>query len=142
MAGSYALLVAGAVRNWHIYGLRLLLIGACLNLLPMALNGWRMPISPEALARAGFVREASLPVGTILASSKDILLPGEATHLRFLSDVLVITSPVRRVLSIGDVFVYSGTLAALAQMGLALWRSTRQTSCRRATDAGPIPPGQ
>ncbi len=79
----------------------------------MAANGGYMPVSPEALARAGLAQlAASSAVGTPILGAKDVLLPRELTNLWLLSDILVIPRPLpfTSVFSIGDCCLALGAL--------------------------------
>ena len=86
-------------------------IGLGLNLLVMLANGGLMPITWEALHKAGLTGLAlgSEP-GSRIVATKDVLLPREQTHLWILSDILVIPAqfPIRSVCSVGDVLLAGG----------------------------------
>ncbi|MBI4233268.1 MAG: DUF5317 domain-containing protein [Chloroflexi bacterium] len=114
LAGSYALLLLGVVRNLHFWGFRVLLVGLGLNVLVLAVHGWYMPVSPEALRAAGFLQQASLESGAYLDTSKSILLSRPDTALWFLTDIIPITKPIRLVVSVGDLIV-------LAALVILLW---------------------
>lgn len=118
MGGSYLLLLLGAVRNLHLWGFRLFLLGVVLNLLAMVLNGWHMPVSPEALIQAGFTEEASLESGSYLPSSKSVLLLKEDTRAWFLTDIFAVTRPVRRVASVGDLFIIGALVLILVELAV------------------------
>ncbi|MBI2165457.1 MAG: DUF5317 domain-containing protein [Chloroflexi bacterium] len=121
---SYALLLIGTVRNLRMWGFRLFLIGLALNMAAMGANGWRMPVSPATLLQAGFVEEAFLQSGSYLSSVKSVLLAPEYTRLGFLTDIIVITKPLRRIFSVGDIMVLLGVVTVFVEWCLTL-RSRR-----------------
>lgn len=100
---SFPILLAFVARNFHIAAFMLLFIGLALNFAVIALNGG-MPVSAAAIQAAG---------GT---SGFSDLTDGDAKHhamtdedlLTPLADVIAIGDPLREVLSVGDVFVYTG----------------------------------
>jgi len=111
LAGSQVLLLAVVGLNIGLPGMPLAGLGLALNLLVMAANGGYMPITAEALSRAGLGHLAlSEAAGSRLMATKDILLPRAATRLFFLSDVFVIPAewPLSSVFSIGDVVLAAG----------------------------------
>ena len=108
---SYLLLILVVAVNRRLPGLLWIGLGLSLNLAVMLVNGGYMPITPEAVARAGLghLTLGENP-GARLLATKDILLPREATRLWFLSDILVLAppSPLRTVFSVGDVCLALG----------------------------------
>lgn len=119
---SYTVLVVGAISNRHLWGFRFFLLGLALNITVMALNGWRMPITPHALMQAGFPLEASQESGSHLSSIKSILLLREQTRAWFLSDIIVI-SQIRRVFSIGDLVIICSAGFVLLEILMARRRT-------------------
>ena len=110
-----ALLVASLVFlaffvavNRRLPGMMILGVGLALNIIAMAINGGFMPVSPNALARAGLQALASLPEGSLLEGSKDILLQPEHARLWWLGDIIPLPPPISVVLSIGDLAVAAG----------------------------------
>lgn len=113
MLASYGLLILVFGLNWRLPGMLVMGTGLALNLIVMAANGGYMPISPETLSRAGLEHLASsLETGAYVTNAKDILLPREATRLWWLSDILVVPlpSPLKAVLSVGDLFLAAGAV--------------------------------
>lgn len=111
LVGSYLLLILVVALNRHLPGLPLVGLGLALNLVVMVANGGYMPISPEAVAQAGFNHLLlSGEPGARLASTKDVLLPRDMTNLWVLSDIFVVPEflPLRSVFSIGDVLLACG----------------------------------
>ncbi len=124
LMGSYLLLLAATWANRHLHGMTLITLGLLLNLLVMAANGGWMPVSPEAVRRAGLAHLApSLAPGARLSSSKDIVLLRAQTRLWFLSDIFVLPKPfpVSSVFSIGDVASVLGAFL-LVQKGMLRYR--------------------
>jgi len=108
---SYLLLVLVVALNWRLPGLPLIGLGLALNLLVMVANGGFMPVTYEALQRAGMANLAlgSAPGSRVMAT-KDIVLPRANTVLWALSDVFVIPppGPVRTIFSVGDLCLVAG----------------------------------
>lgn len=101
---SFALLFAFTLLNRRITGFALITAGLVLNVGVIVLNGG-MPVSRHALV-ASDQRETLLP----------LLEDGGAKHhlatdddrLLVLADVIPIPSPIRQVISVGDLFTYGG----------------------------------
>jgi hypothetical protein len=103
--------------NRRYWAVNVLGLGLALNGLVMVVNGGFMPISPETLVQTGrFSSIAALPVGTLVARSKDVLLLPGQTRLWFLSDIFPIPMPVGIAFSIGDVFVAIGLFVLVQQL--------------------------
>ncbi len=111
LMSSYALLLFVVWANYRLPGMILVGAGLAMNLLVMAANGGYMPITSEAVGRAGLQHLVqSADTGARLMATKDILLPRDQTRFWFLSDVFAIPSswPVSSVFSIGDVVLALG----------------------------------
>ncbi len=108
-----------ALRNWHLWGVRLMAVGFLLNLLVVSLNGGLMPVSPREIASANLLgRIGNAQLGEPLPGSKGVLMrPGKA-RLWFLSDIIVFPpgSSVARVLSPGDLAIGLGLVIATAEV--------------------------
>ena len=130
---TFAFLLVFALRNWHIWGIRLMAAGFLLNLLAMSLNGGLMPVSPEQVASANLAdRIEDVQLGEPVPSSKGVLMaPGEA-RLWFLSDIIVFPphSPVARVVSVGDLAIGLGLVIAAMEV---VARSIAEKSIRPYT---------
>lgn len=116
--GSHALLAVALWANRHMAGIRWIALGMLLNLIVMVANGGWMPITPEAVVQVGHTSLVPmLQTGMRIYSSKDILLPRDATHLWWLSDVFVLARPfpIPSVFSIGDVAVALGAFLLIQQ---------------------------
>lgn len=105
---SLTLLATFVVANYRLPGMLLLGAGLALNIVAMAVNGGFMPVSPSALAHAGLGSLASLPEGSLLEGSKDILVWPEHARLWWLGDIIPLPPPISVVLSIGDLAVGAG----------------------------------
>lgn len=58
--GSYALLIVFLAVNRALPGVKLILLGAVLNLVVIAANGGYMPVTPEALERSGHLDRVTI----------------------------------------------------------------------------------
>jgi hypothetical protein len=108
--GSYALAAVFVVANWRVAGMRVLALGATLNLIAIVANGGVMPASRSALRTAGR-----------LTDSTDFMNSAVMAHPRllFLGDIIAVPQsvPLANVYSIGDVCIAIGV--AIAIHGLA-----------------------
>jgi hypothetical protein len=108
---TYVALVGWLLLNRTAPGIRLVLVGAILNLTVIAANGGYMPVTPEALERAGHVDRVLIhEEHTFVAGSKDIVLETKETNLWPLSDILVIPDglPFAATFSGGDILIAVG----------------------------------
>ena len=106
LVGSYALLVAFMWVNRRLPAAPLMLLGLALNMLVIGLNGG-MPVSESAI-RTTQTASGALVSGIDdgkhhLMTSSDVLTP--------LADVIGLPPPAATVLSVGDLFLYSGIVA-------------------------------
>jgi hypothetical protein len=108
---TYALLIVFLWVNRQLRGLKLILLGAVLNLFVILANGGFMPVSREALTRSGHMDKVFI-VGdkAYVLGSKDVVLTPEQTRLLALSDVLKVPGPIEIpvTFSIGDVLIVMG----------------------------------
>jgi hypothetical protein len=109
---SSGLVLAAVLRNAAIPGLRLVAVGASLNLLAIVANGGSMPASPEALAAIG------------KAPSTDYTNSAVAVEpaLRWLTDIFATPAwvPFSNVFSLGDLLMGIGvawTIVAVSRGG-------------------------
>jgi hypothetical protein len=108
---TYLLLLAVAWQNRERPGVVALGVGLALNLAVMTANGGLMPITPQALAQAGYVASPDVvPLRVKLNATKDVALPQEETLLWPLSDIFVVPRglPIKGVFSLGDVLIAIG----------------------------------
>ncbi|MGD8732678.1 MAG: DUF5317 domain-containing protein [Anaerolineales bacterium] len=108
---TYALLIAFLALNRELPGLKLILLGAALNLAVILANGGCMPVNREALVRSGHLDKVFIQGDrAYVLGSKDIVLDREDTRLQVLSDVLKVPGAleVPATFSIGDVLIMVG----------------------------------
>lgn len=132
LVASYAVLIGFLVVNRALPGVKLIVLGAALNLAVILANGGYMPITMEALERAGHAdRVVIRGQQPYVSGSKDVVLDRDATRLYPLSDILGIPSgyPLPTNFSVGDVAIAFGA-AMLA------YRSVRKSSRTTSEDAG------
>ncbi len=126
--GSYALAAVFVVANRRLAGMRLVALGATLNLIAILANNGVMPASRSAMRTAG------MP-----ATSADFLNSAAVAHPRllFLGDVFAVPHavPLANVYSIGDVCIAIGV--AIAIHGLAGSRLVRHRSSVPAEPTSP-----
>jgi Family of unknown function (DUF5317) len=104
---SFALLIAFAIVNLRarVPGFVLILIGVVMNFTVIAVNQG-MPVSGQALVASH--QQETLPLLTRHAGAKHHL-EGPGDHLILLADVIAVP-PLDQVVSLGDVFAYSGVV--------------------------------
>lgn len=103
---QYVVLLAAVGINLHLYGMKILGVGAFLNFLALAVNRGVMPISPSAAKTAGIWALVDPATGTKLIRHA-IMSP--ETRLKPLTDIIPIPIPkLATVLSIGDVLLAVG----------------------------------
>lgn len=108
---SYALLIGLIVLNRHLVGIPIVGIGLGLNTLVIAANGGYMPVTAEAVERAGLTHLVrTLEAGTRVLGAKDIILPRAETRLWFLGDVFILKGPWPTIFSVGDVLLAVGIM--------------------------------
>jgi len=128
---TIAVLLVFALRNWHLWGIRVMAVGFLLNLLAITSNGGLMPVSPQEVASVNLLdRIENVQLGEPVPGSKGILMAPRGARLWFLSDIIVFPprSPVARVLSVGDFLVLGGVVMACAEVigRNTGWRSAGQ----------------
>lgn len=112
---SYIPLTIMLLANITLAGVPALIAGMVLNIIPMAVNGGRMPVSGDALARVGM---AELIPSIAPGMSYTHVIIGSSTHFGFLGDVLAQTWPrsLTNVFSIGDVALGIGLFLLVQQL--------------------------
>ena len=125
---TIALLLVFALRNWRLWGLRLMALGFLLNLLAISSNGGLMPVSPEDIAELNMAeRIENVQLGDPIPGSKGILMAPRDARFWFLSDIIVPPrGPIPEVVSVGDLLVLGGLALACAEL------IARHSSSRRA----------
>lgn len=113
LALSYGTLLYALLPNLKQPPVTLIFVGAALNFLVILVNGGAMPTDAGTLrldpTRAG----EDVTATGFLPFSKDILLPPDHIHLRFLADILTLPGAVRIAFSVGDAVISVGILALL-----------------------------
>ena len=130
-------LIGFLLVNRHLPGSRLLLAGAALNFIVMLANGGFMPVTPQALERAGHSGYIVAQGGDqFVRRSKDIVLEKEDTRLWFLSDVFGIPAPLpfSSNFSPGDLLIGLGA-AWLTHRGLICPANTAEGGSGPWSDA-------
>ncbi len=109
---ALALLSYGLFKNLHVRGLWLVALGFGLNTLAILIHGGQMPVTAEALRRAGIAR--AIPILKERGDGLHVLVePG--APLWWLGDVI----PLRhQVISMGDVLILLGIAAATYELGM------------------------
>ena len=114
---SYLALFGFVALNLRRPGVLIMGAGLLLNFLPIIANGGLMPVSPQALADAGYEIPPDVSTGDWIPDSKDVLLERDDARFYFLSDRLVWADlPKFRAFSIGDVVIFSGLLVVLLEL--------------------------
>ena len=109
---ALALIAYGLVKNLHVKGLWLVALGFGLNTLAILIHGGQMPVTAEALRRAGIPR--AIPILKERGDGLHVLVePG--APLWWLGDVIPLT---HKVISVGDVLILLGIAAATCELGL------------------------
>ncbi len=110
---ALAILLLAVVLNWELPGFKILGMGLFLNFLVITANGGYMPISTEAVRRAGLL---DLAAALEAAGRYRQLIPmGEGTWFWFLGDIIVLGYPLPQfqVFSPGDILVAGGAFCFL-----------------------------
>lgn len=122
---SYLLLFLVVWGNRSLSGMVIVGLGLLLNFVVITANGGFMPITPEALRRAGHADLApGLESRTLVRSTKDIVLTREETRLWILSDIFVLPPPlpVASAFSLGDLLIALGVFVLLQEaLGVGLF---------------------
>ncbi len=107
LLASHLLLLVWLIRNRHLPGIRVALVGAVLNCAVLAVNGGLMPVTPATLD-AAHMPHADLVVGARLPISKDVLVTPEQATWSALGDTVVLPGPLPAVFSLGDLLLALG----------------------------------
>lgn len=105
---THLAILAVAWLNRDLPGMRLVAAGVVLNLIVIVANGGFMPMTPEALVRAGIAQSTeAVPLYTRVAHSKGLVLPRDEIALWWLSDTIALR-PIQTIVSVGDLLVVPG----------------------------------
>ena len=113
--GSYCFLAWFGWVNQRAPGLRIFVMGMVANILVIGANGGYMPVSAQALHRAGLDRVAE-QLQKAEAANNSVLM-GPSTHLKWLGDVFALPKgfPLANVFSVGDVLMGFALLLLISQ---------------------------
>lgn len=112
---SFLLVLTGIYLNRDLPGCKLMLLGVSLNLLVIALNGFKMPVTENLLlwttAEEFFASSQAL--------THSIMEPGN--RFKLLADIIIIPPGYlgSGIYSIGDLFLYFGVILAISNKMLA-----------------------
>lgn len=114
---SYLLLIWFVAANLRRPGIVVMGAGLLLNFAAILANGGLMPVTPEALARAGYDIPADVGPGDHLPHTKDVLKERGDVRLWFLGDRLVLDPlPGIAAFSIGDVVILAGLAVTVVDL--------------------------
>ncbi len=118
------LLISFVILNLRIPSLWLIGIGGLMNALPMAVNGGRMPISPQIMTIA-----PGSPYTEVLMSGSvaNYMLAGPGTRLLFLSDIIPFRGITLYMISAGDIVTSCGLAVLMISLMLPDRFSTGQS---------------
>lgn len=112
---SYCLLFIGIYFNISRLSFKLIMIGTFLNFIVIILNGGQMPVSQDAMIKAGLGGDLNALINGEVVTHTVI---AKDTVLKFLGDVFILPKPYPRpkVFSIGDVFMAVGVFIYIQEI--------------------------
>lgn len=112
---SYCLLFVGIYFNISKLSFKLVMLGTLLNFIVIILNGGQMPVSQDAMVRAGLSGDINAMLNGEVITHTFI---AKDTVLRFLGDIFILPKPYPRpkVFSLGDVFMAIGVFIYLQEI--------------------------
>lgn len=133
---AYLLLMAAVIPNLRLSGMPLVAVGVFLNLLVIAANGGKMPVSPTALEAVGLGHLRPL-LGSGRAPTHTLI--GEGTRLAFLGDIFPLPRPYwwPCTFSPGDAVLAVGMFLLIQ----ALMGAGRRAAARDASRCGQVESG-
>lgn len=112
---SYCLLFIGIYFNISKLSFKLVMIGTFLNFIVIILNGGQMPVSHDAMVKAGLAEDINAMLNGEVITHTFI---AKDTILKFLGDIFILPKPYPRpkVFSAGDVFMAIGVFIYLQEI--------------------------
>lgn len=107
---QYILILVFIYKNRTDYAFLVIGVGIILNALSIFLNGGAMPVSPDAMVKAGIVSSINEIKETMASSEGLYVLRNSNTLLPFLGDVIPLKHFRHYVISIGDIFISIGLM--------------------------------
>jgi hypothetical protein len=107
---QYILILLFIYKNRKDYSFLVIGIGIILNALAIFLNGGAMPVSPEAMVKAGIISSINEVKETMASSEGLYIIQNSNTLLPFLGDVIPLKHFRHYVISIGDIFISIGLI--------------------------------
>ncbi|MGB7604987.1 MAG: DUF5317 domain-containing protein [Lutisporaceae bacterium] len=112
---SYSLLFIGIYFNIGRLSFKIIMLGTLLNFIVIMLNDGQMPVSQEAMVKAGLTEDLNaLLHGEIITHTIIV----KNTLLKFLGDIIILPKPYPRpkVFSIGDIFMAVGVFVYIQEI--------------------------
>lgn len=118
LPAAHVLLLPFLVRNFSMWGMRLVAAGLLLNLSAMAFNGGLMPVGRDGIEAVDRHSVQELTPGAYIPGTKNVYQEKSETRFSELSDVIIVPlpKPLKRAISIGDVFVALGIATASVEI--------------------------
>lgn len=104
---QYILILSFVYMNRRDYAILTIGIGIFLNALAIFLNGGAMPVSAEAMVKAGMAPSIDMVKETMASSEGLYQVASSKTILAFLGDCIALG---RYVISVGDIFIALGLM--------------------------------
>ena len=124
LPGAHLLLFPFLLRNFSLWGMRVVTVGFALNLMVMAVNGGLMPVDKDAIEAVARHDTQTLTLGDHIPRTKNVYQDQSQTRLAELSDAIIlpVPPPFARAVSPGDVLVVGG----IAIVAVELFTRQRQ----------------
>lgn len=112
---SYSLLFIGIYFNASRLSFKLVMVGTFLNFIVIMLNGGQMPVSQDAMIKAGLTGDLDALINGEIITHTLIV---KDTVLKFLGDIFILPKPYPRpkVFSAGDVFMAVGVFIYIQEI--------------------------
>jgi hypothetical protein len=134
---AHLLLLPFLLRNFSLWGIRLITIGFALNLLVMSANGGLMPVDSNAVQAVGRHDAATLALGEHIPRTKNVYQDRSQTTLADLSDAIIlpVPPPFTRAVSPGDIIITAGIGLVAVQLFAARRRYQARVTPQRRTSS-------